>query len=158
METVIQRGDGVTPTPVISRAILVHNRGRKQQTADGIIITPSHNPPEDGGFKYNPTDGGPADTGVTRWIEVCLPITPSECINNGGRQAIGLMRSLRLSALVDGAEHPCRAQGACYAILMSDNWRADGEQAFPQRHDRVEALASDRSDQPFNMTVLSWRA
>ena len=69
VETVIQRGDGVTPTPVISRAILVHNRGRKQQLADGIVITPSHNPPEDGGFKYNPTDGGPADTGVTRWIE-----------------------------------------------------------------------------------------
>ena len=69
VETVIQRGDGVTPTPVISRAILVHNRGRKQQVADGIVITPSHNPPEDGGFKYNPTDGGPADTGVTRWIE-----------------------------------------------------------------------------------------
>jgi len=68
VETVSQRGDGVTPTPVISRAIFVHNRGRKQQLADGIIITPSHNPPEDGGFKYNSTDGGPADTGVTEWI------------------------------------------------------------------------------------------
>src|ERR1700761_6649503 len=62
VETVIQRDDGVTPTPVISRAIIVHNRGRKTGLADGIIITPSHNPPEDGGFKYNPTNGGPADT------------------------------------------------------------------------------------------------
>jgi phosphoglucomutase len=69
VETVIQRDDGVTPTPVISRAILVHNRGRKTGLADGIVITPSHNPPEDGGFKYNPTNGGPADTDVTRWVQ-----------------------------------------------------------------------------------------
>ena len=69
VETVIQRDDGVTPTPVISRAILVYNRGRKDHLADGIVVTPSHNPPEDGGFKYNPPNGGPADTDVTRWIE-----------------------------------------------------------------------------------------
>src|SRR5262245_26687328 len=69
VHTVIQQNDGVTPTPVISRAILVHNRGRSERLADGIIITPSHNPPEDGGFKYNPTHGGPADIDVTRWIE-----------------------------------------------------------------------------------------
>src|SRR6202007_128267 len=61
--------DAVTPTPVISRAILVYNRNRKQQLADGIVITPSHNPPEDGGFKYNPTNGGPADTDVTKWVQ-----------------------------------------------------------------------------------------
>jgi phosphoglucomutase len=69
IETFIQRDNGVTPTPVISRAILVYNRGRKKHLADGIVITPSHNPPEDGGFKYNPTNGGPADTDVTEWIE-----------------------------------------------------------------------------------------
>src|SRR3984885_6410287 len=69
VETIIQQGDGVTPTPVISRAILVYNLGRKQHLADGIVITPSHNPPEDGGFKYNPPNGGPADTDVTRWVE-----------------------------------------------------------------------------------------
>jgi phosphoglucomutase len=69
VETIIQEGDGVTPTPVISRAILVYNRGRKEHLADGIVITPSHNPPEDGGFKYNPTNGGPADTDVTRWVQ-----------------------------------------------------------------------------------------
>src|SRR5271154_3245372 len=69
VETFIQRADGVTPTPVISRAILVHNRARSMHLADGIVVTPSHNPPEDGGFKYNPTDGGPADTGATQWIE-----------------------------------------------------------------------------------------
>jgi phosphoglucomutase len=69
VETIIQRDDGVTPTPVISRAILVYNRERKTHLADGIVVTPSHNPPEDGGFKYNPTHGGPADTDVTRWVE-----------------------------------------------------------------------------------------
>ena len=69
VETIIQEKDAVTPTPVISRAILVYNRGRKAQLADGIVVTPSHNPPEDGGFKYNSTNGGPADTDVTEWVE-----------------------------------------------------------------------------------------
>jgi phosphoglucomutase len=67
--TVIQAGGGFTPTPAVSRAILAHNRGRSERQADGIVITPSHNPPEDGGFKYNPPHGGPADTDVTRWIQ-----------------------------------------------------------------------------------------
>jgi phosphoglucomutase len=69
VETIIQRDDGVTPTPVISRAILVYNRDRKAHLADGIAVTPSHNPPQDGGFKYNPPNGGPADTRVTRWVQ-----------------------------------------------------------------------------------------
>jgi len=69
VETIIQENDGVTPTPVISRAILVYNRNRKEHFADGIVITPSHNPPEDGGFKYNPPNGGPADTDVTGWVQ-----------------------------------------------------------------------------------------
>jgi phosphoglucomutase len=69
VETIMQRDNGVTPTPVISRAILVYNHDRKEHFADGIVITPSHNPPEDGGFKYNPLNGGPADTDVTHWIE-----------------------------------------------------------------------------------------
>ena len=64
----VDAADGYTPTPVISHAILVHNRGRKDHLADGIVVTPSHNPPEDGGFKYNPPNGGPADTDVTGWI------------------------------------------------------------------------------------------
>jgi phosphoglucomutase len=69
VETIIQENDAVTPTPVISRAILVYNRNRQEHLADGIVITPSHNPPEDGGFKYNPPNGGPADTDVTRWVQ-----------------------------------------------------------------------------------------
>ena len=69
VDTIIQRDDGVTPTPVISRAILVYNRGRTTRPADGIVVTPSHNPPQDGGFKYNPPNGGPADTHVTGWVQ-----------------------------------------------------------------------------------------
>ena len=74
VEIMISRDGEYTPTPAISHAILVHNRGRKDGLADGIVITPSHNPPEDGGFKYNPPNGGPADSDVTGWIE-----KPGQC-------------------------------------------------------------------------------
>ncbi len=69
VHVVIQRGHDYTPTPVISHAILTWNRGRSRPLADGVVITPSHNPPEDGGFKYNPPEGGPADTTTTKWIQ-----------------------------------------------------------------------------------------
>jgi len=69
VDVMIAPGNEYTPTPAISHAILVHNSGRKQGLADGIVITPSHNPPEDGGFKYNPPNGGPAGSDITAWIE-----------------------------------------------------------------------------------------
>lgn len=69
VDVMIDQDDGYTPTPVISHAILTYNHGRTSGLADGIVITPSHNPPEDGGIKYNPPHGGPADTQVTKWIE-----------------------------------------------------------------------------------------
>jgi phosphoglucomutase len=69
VDVMIDERDGYTPTPVVSHAILTYNKSRKTGLADGIVITPSHNPPEDGGFKYNPPNGGPADTNVTSWIE-----------------------------------------------------------------------------------------
>jgi len=69
VDTIIQRDQGVTPTPVISHAILAYNRGRTRHLADGIVLTPSHNPPEHRRFKYNPPHGGPADTDVTEWVE-----------------------------------------------------------------------------------------
>lgn len=65
----LEKDFGYTPTPVISHSILTYNKGRTSDLADGIVITPSHNPPQDGGFKYNPTNGGPADTGITKWVE-----------------------------------------------------------------------------------------
>jgi phosphoglucomutase len=98
VQTIIQKDDGVTPTPVISHAILVYNRGREEHFADGIVITPSHNPPEDGGFKYNPPNGGPADTDVTKWVED----RANELLrkNNGGVKRVPLataMKSGRIS-------------------------------------------------------------
>jgi phosphoglucomutase len=83
VETYIQQDDGVTPTPSISRAILVYNRGRKDRLSDGIVITPSHNPPADGGFKYNPPHGGPADTDVTKWIQE----RANELLRSGNKEA-----------------------------------------------------------------------
>lgn len=89
----IQRRHGYTPTPVISHAILTYNRGRTTGLADGIVITPSHNPPEDGGFKYNPPSGGPADTGTTRKIEA----RANEILRNGLKDVrrMGLSRALQ---------------------------------------------------------------
>jgi phosphoglucomutase len=69
VETMVQQGLGYTPTPVISRAILAYNKGRSEGLADGVVITPSHNPPGDGGYKYNPPAAGPADTGTTKWVQ-----------------------------------------------------------------------------------------
>ena len=69
IEVMIDQDHGYTPTPAVSRAILAYNLGRKDGLSDGIVITPSHNPPNDGGFKYNPPSGGPADTTATKWIE-----------------------------------------------------------------------------------------
>jgi phosphoglucomutase len=69
VETMISSGDEYTPTPAVSHAILVHNKGRTGGLADGIVITPSHNPPDNGGFKYNPSNGGPADSDITKWVE-----------------------------------------------------------------------------------------
>ncbi len=69
VEVMLAEGDEYTPTPIVSHAILTHNRGRKAGRANGIVITPSHNPPHDGGFKYNPAHGGPAETGITDWVQ-----------------------------------------------------------------------------------------
>lgn len=69
VQVIAQENDDYTPTPVISHAVVCHNKESPNELADGIVVTPSHNPPEDGGFKYNPPNGGPADTDVTKWIE-----------------------------------------------------------------------------------------
>jgi len=98
IDTVIQEGGGFTPTPVISHAILVYNRGRKQALADGIVITPSHNPPADGGFKYNPPDGGPADTDVTGWIQN----RANDLLRSGNRD---VKRTIFASALKAATTH-----------------------------------------------------
>jgi phosphoglucomutase len=95
VEVMIAEGDEYTPTPVISHAILTYNRGRKTGLADGIVITPSHNPPDDGGFKYNPQNGGPAELNVTTWIEA----KANEFIENAllGVKRIHFEKALRAS-------------------------------------------------------------
>jgi phosphoglucomutase len=95
VEVMIAEGDEYTPTPVISHAILTYNRGRKTGLADGIVITPSHNPPQDGGFKYNPPHGGPAESIVTNWIEA----KANEFLGNGlpGPKRIPVEKALRMA-------------------------------------------------------------
>jgi phosphoglucomutase len=110
VDTVIQRDGGMTPTPVISRAILVHNRerarppagGRTQNrgAADGIVVTPSHNPPEDGGFKYNPPHGGPAETEVTTWIQE----RANALLRAGNREVLSLPLEAAVAAPTTRAE------------------------------------------------------
>jgi phosphoglucomutase len=93
VEVMLAEGDEYTPTPAISHAILTYNRGRKTGLADGIVITPSHNPPPDGGFKYNPPNGGPAEAAVTAWIEA----KANEFLENGllGLKRIPFAKALR---------------------------------------------------------------
>jgi phosphoglucomutase len=98
VSTFIQRDDGFTPTPSISRAILAHNRERKSRFADGIVVTPSHNPPEDGGFKYNPPNGGPADTDVTTWVQD----RANELLRAGNA---GIRRMSHLAAMAEETTH-----------------------------------------------------
>ena len=95
VEVMIAEGDEYTPTPAISHAILTYNRGRKTGLADGIVITPSHNPPHDGGFKYNPPNGGPAEGTVTGWIEA----KANEFLESGlkGVKRISFEKALRAS-------------------------------------------------------------
>ena len=95
VEVMIAEGDEYTPTPAVSHAILTYNRGRKTGLADGIVITPSHNPPHDGGFKYNPPNGGPAESDVTGWIEA----KANEFLENGlrGVKRIPFEKALRAS-------------------------------------------------------------
>ncbi|HXN12007.1 MAG TPA: phosphoglucomutase (alpha-D-glucose-1,6-bisphosphate-dependent) [Candidatus Acidoferrales bacterium] len=97
IETMVDSAGGYTPTPAISHAILTYNRGRTSGLADGIVITPSHNPPPDGGFKYNPPNGGPADTGVTDWIQN----TANDFLKNklAGVQRVPYERALKAPTL-----------------------------------------------------------
>jgi phosphoglucomutase len=98
VEVMIAEGDEYTPTPAVSHAILTYNRGRDKSLADGILITPSHNPPDDGGFKYNPPNGGPADLDVTGWIEA----TANEFLRNDLR---GVKRIIFEKALRTATTH-----------------------------------------------------
>jgi phosphoglucomutase len=100
VESMIASGGEFTPTPAVSHAILVHNVGRKTGLADGIVITPSHNPPDNGGFKYNPPNGGPADTGITGWIQ-----NRSNALLEGGLQEVRRMPFAQARRAATTREH-----------------------------------------------------
>ena len=105
VETRIQNGNGFTPTPTISHAILCHNRGRSTDLADGIVITPSHNPPNDGGFKYNPPNGGPADTDITGWVQN----RANDLLKNGNQEVKRIPYAAALTAASTKAQDFARA-------------------------------------------------
>ncbi|MGA9858270.1 MAG: phosphoglucomutase (alpha-D-glucose-1,6-bisphosphate-dependent) [Solirubrobacteraceae bacterium] len=161
---VIGADGGATPTPVISHAILTHNRGGGVGRADGIVVTPSHNPPGDGGFKYNPTHGGPADTDVTGWIE-----------REANRLLAGGLREVRRVGFEDAAVHRRDYIGGYVddlaAVIDLDAIRSAGVrlgvdplggaslhywQAIADRHALDLTVVSDALDPTFRFVSLDW--
>ena len=164
VDVVVDADGGATPTPVISHAILCHNRGGGRGAADGIVVTPSHNPPDDGGFKYNPTHGGPADTDVTGWIER----EANELLKDG-------LRGVRRLPLQSADVHP-RDYVSAYvedlpAVIDLNAIRASGLRlgvdplggaslaywfAIAERHGIDLTVVSDALDPTFSFVPLDW--
>ena len=168
VETMIDEHDGYTPTPVISHAILCYNRGRKTGLADGIVISPSHNPPDDGGFKYNPTNGGPADKDVTGWIEK----TANELIKAGlsGVARIPYARA-RKSDCVHAYDYVTPYVADLASIVDMDAIRASGVrigidplggaavrywQPLIERYKIAATIVNDAVDQTFRFMTVDW--
>ena len=146
VQVMIARDDDFTPTPAVSHAILTYNRGRREHLADGIIITPSHNPPQDGGFKYNPTYGGPADTDITKWIEN----RANELLRSGNRD---VKRHYYASALRAATTH--QHDTTTSAPMSATSPRRS---TWPPSSPRASALASTHSaGQPFITGNMSRR-
>ncbi|MEV4348874.1 phosphoglucomutase (alpha-D-glucose-1,6-bisphosphate-dependent) [Actinoplanes sp. NPDC049596] len=121
--TLIDSRDGYTPTPAVSHAILTYNRGRTSGLADGVVVTPSHNPPDDGGFKYNPPNGGPADTDATKWIQD----RANELIKDGLRAVKRIPASrARSSESVKGYDFLDSYVGDLAAVIDMDAIRSAG--------------------------------
>jgi phosphoglucomutase len=123
VDTFVDSTEGATPTPVVSHAIVTYNRGRTSGLADGIVMTPSHNPPEDGGFKYNPPHGGPADTGVTRWIEA-----RANALLSGGPDAVRRipLRRARRAATTHTVDYLRRYIDDLASVIDVDAIRSSG--------------------------------
>jgi phosphoglucomutase len=168
VDVVVDAQDAATPTPVISHAILTHNRGGGRGLADGIVVTPSHNPPGDGGFKYNPTHGGPADTDVTGWIE-------GEANNLLRDDLRGVRRIAYDHAVADASVHR-RDYVTAYvddlgAVIDMEAVRGSGLRlgvdplggaslpywhAIAERHGVQLTVVSDRLDPTFRFVPLDW--
>ncbi len=168
VEVMIDQDGGYTPTPVLSHAILAYNRGRNAGLADGIVITPSHNPPEDGGFKYNPPTGGPADTTITRWIQDRANFSLTEDLTNVRRvpyakaiaastvhrhdyvtayvndlEAVIDMEALRIARLNIGVD-PLGGASVAYWARISERY------GFPL------TVVNDAVDPTFRFMTLDW--
>jgi phosphoglucomutase len=168
VDVMLAEGDEYTPTPAVSHAILCYNRGRTTGLADGIVVTPSHNPPDNGGFKYNPTNGGPAETEITRWIETCA----NELLERDleGVERIPHERALRaatthrhdyLTAYVDDLERildfeVIRASGIRLGV---DPLGGAGVHYWPRIAERYRldlTVVSDVVDQTFRFMTFDW--
>ena len=168
VETVVDSAGGYTPTPVISHAILTynHNRGRREHLADGIVVTPSHNPPEDGGFKYNPPNGGPADTDVTGWIQNEANLLLSKSLDGVRRvpyeRAVASARRHDyvsayvddLPAVVDLAA--VREAGVRLGVDPLGGASVAYWQAIGDRHRLDLEVVNDRVDPTFAFMSLDW--
>ncbi len=168
VDVMLAEGDEYTPTPAVSHAILTHNRGRTAGLADGIVVTPSHNPPEDGGFKYNPPHGGPAETGVTRWIETAA----NELLERGlsGVERVPLTRALAaatthrydyLGAYVSdlGSVLDMEAIRGAALHLGVDPLGGAGVHywaAIAERYDLDLTVVSDTVDPTFGFMTVDW--
>ena len=168
IEVMVAEGDEYTPTPAVSHAILTHNRGRKSGLSDGIVITPSHNPPEDGGFKYNPPAGGPADTETTGWIEA----KANEYLVNRlrGVDRMPFERALKaptihqhryLDAYVDDLEHVIDMESIRSAgiRLGADPLGGAGVHYWPRIQERYGidlTVVNDTVDPTFRFMTLDW--
>ncbi len=168
VETMISAGDEYTPTPAVSHAILTHNRGRSRGFADGIVITPSHNPPDSGGFKYNATNGGPADTDATRWIEARANALMSERLVavtrisfEKAQRAASTHRHDFLNAYVDDLANvidmdAIRGSGIRMGVDPLGGAGVHYWGRIAQRYGLNLSVVSDRIDSTFGFMTLDW--
>jgi len=168
IETMIDAGDGYTPTPVISHAILTYNRGRAGGFADGVVITPSHNPPEDGGFKYNPPNGGPADTDVTTSIERAANALLADGLNGVRRMPYDRARACSnvhrhdymgpyvadLGNIID--MEAIRSSGVRIGIDPLGGASVHYWQPIIERYGLVATVVSDAIDPTFRFMTADW--
>jgi phosphoglucomutase len=168
IDTMIDERHGYTPTPVVSHSILAYNKNRKSGLADGVVITPSHNPPEDGGFKYNPPNGGPADTDVTNWIERAANVLLEKKLN--GLRRIPYARALKsprirrhdyigpyVADLVNVVDmEAIRSSGVRIGIDPLGGAGVNFWQPIIERYGIAATIVNDEIDPTFRFMTVDW--